>query len=98
MYYRGAAAAIVVFSVTDKVRCGFVLHLSVSVVIACCHGCAQESFAGAKGWIKELMRRGDPNVIIALAGNKSDLAHLRTVSREVCCAVRILVSWLFGSY
>jgi Ras family len=46
---------------------------------------SQESFAGAKGWIKELMRRGDPNVVIALAGNKSDLSHLRTVSREVRC-------------
>ena len=44
----------------------------------------QESFNGAKGWIKELMRRGDPNVVIALAGNKSDLAHSRTVSREAC--------------
>merc|ERR1719249_6525 len=26
-----------------------------------------ESFAGAKSWVKELQRRGDPNVVIALA-------------------------------
>jgi len=43
MYYRGAAAAIVVYDITN-----------------------QDSFAGAKGWVKELQRRGDPNVVIAL--------------------------------
>ena len=29
-----------------------------------------ESFEGAKSWVKELQRRGDPSVIVALAGNK----------------------------
>jgi small GTP-binding protein len=43
MYYRGAAAAIVVYDITN-----------------------QDSFAGAKSWVKELQRRGDPNVVIAL--------------------------------
>jgi small GTP-binding protein len=50
MYYRGAAAAIVVFDVTS-----------------------QESFEGAKSWVKELQRRGDANVVIALAANKVDV-------------------------
>jgi len=59
MYYRGAAAAIVVYDITDP-----------------------DSFAGAKSWVKELQRRGDPNVIIALAGNKADLEHRRKVSKE----------------
>ncbi|TFJ86165.1 hypothetical protein NSK_002373 [Nannochloropsis salina CCMP1776] len=36
-----------------------------------------ESFKGAKSWVKELQRRGDPSVIIALAGNKADLAGTR---------------------
>ncbi|CAB1112428.1 unnamed protein product [Ectocarpus sp. CCAP 1310/34] len=61
MYYRGAAAAIVVYDVTNKAR---------------------ESFNGAKSWVKELQRRGDPNVIIALAGNKADLEHRRQVQSE----------------
>jgi GTPase SAR1 family protein len=43
----GAAAAIVVYDITNK-----------------------DSFNGAKSWVKELQRRGDPNVVIALAGNK----------------------------
>ena len=47
MYYRGAAAAVVVFDVLSR-----------------------ESFDGAKSWVRELQRRGDPNVVIALAGNK----------------------------
>lgn len=59
MYYRGAAAAIVVFDITKK-----------------------DSFNGAKSWVKELQRRGDPNVVIALAGNKSDLDSKRKVQTE----------------
>jgi GTPase SAR1 family protein len=64
MYYRGAAAAIVVYDITNK-----------------------DSFNGAKSWVKELQRRGDPNVVIALAGNKSDLEHKRAVrTRERTCS------------
>ena len=43
MYYRGAAAAIIVYDITNP-----------------------DSFAGAKSWVKELQRRGDQNVVIAL--------------------------------
>jgi Ras-related protein Rab-5C len=59
MYYRGAAAAIVVYDITNK-----------------------ESFNGAKSWVKELQRRGDPNVVIALAGNKADLQNKRKVEYQ----------------
>mmetsp|Transcript_13722 Transcript_13722/g.27365 ORF Transcript_13722/g.27365 Transcript_13722/m.27365 type:complete len:195 (-) Transcript_13722:21-605(-) len=59
MYYRGAAAAIVVYDVTNML-----------------------SFTGAKSWVKELQRRGDPNVVIALAGNKCDLELRRKVDYE----------------
>lgn len=57
MYYRGAAAAIVVFDITKK-----------------------DSFNGAKSWVKELQRRGDPSVVIALAGNKADMESKRKVA------------------
>ena len=60
MYYRGAAAAIVVYDVTNPA-----------------------SFDGAKSWVRELQRRGDPNVVIALAANKADLEDKRKVSKEV---------------
>jgi len=43
MYYRGAAAAIIVYDITNP-----------------------DSFAGAKSWVKELQRRGDTNVVIAM--------------------------------
>ena len=43
MYYRGAAAAIVVYDITNP-----------------------DSFAGAQSWVKELQRRGDQNVVIAM--------------------------------
>ena len=46
MYYRGAAAAIVVYDITNP-----------------------DSFAGAKSWVKELQRRGDPNVVIAMVSS-----------------------------
>ena len=42
----------------------------------------QDSFTGAKSWVKELQRRGDPNVVIALAGNKADLQSRRKVDAE----------------
>lgn len=41
-----------------------------------------DSFTGAKSWVKELQRRGDPNVVIALAGNKADLDSHRKVDFE----------------
>ena len=41
-----------------------------------------DSFTGAKSWVKELQRRGDPNVVIALAGNKADLESRRKVEYE----------------
>mmetsp|Transcript_16898 Transcript_16898/g.21858 ORF Transcript_16898/g.21858 Transcript_16898/m.21858 type:complete len:197 (+) Transcript_16898:100-690(+) len=56
MYYRGAAAAIIVYDITNP-----------------------DSFAGAKSWVKELQRRGDQNVVIAMAGNKADLESRRKV-------------------
>jgi GTPase SAR1 family protein len=46
MYYRGAAAAIVVYDITNS-----------------------DSFEGAKSWVKELQRRGDQNVVIAMVSN-----------------------------
>ncbi len=64
MYYRGAAAAVVVYDVTD-----------------------QKSFEKAKSWIAELRKQttnGNPNILIALVGNKVDLAQTgRVVETEV---------------
>merc|ERR1711981_211834 len=56
MYYRGAAAAVVVYDITNA-----------------------DSFARAKSWVRELQRQGSPNIVIALAGNKCDLATKRKV-------------------
>ena len=43
----------------------------------------QDSFQRAKQWVKELQRQGNPNIVIALAGNKSDLNSKRKVEPEV---------------
>lgn len=59
MYYRGAAAAVVVYDITNR-----------------------QSFLRAKSWIKELQRQGNPNIVIALSGNKLDLADARQVETE----------------
>ncbi|KAJ1822941.1 GTP-binding protein of the rab/ypt [Coemansia sp. RSA 2599] len=59
MYYRNAAAAIVVYDITQT-----------------------ESFGKAKSWVQELKRQADSSIVIALAGNKTDLSGRRTVSRE----------------
>ena len=33
-----------------------------------------DTFGRAKEWVKELQRQASPNIVIALAGNKADLA------------------------
>ena len=42
----------------------------------------QESFERAKAWVSELQRQGNPNIVIALAGNKTDLSIKRKVQAE----------------
>ncbi|OWM84953.1 hypothetical protein CDL15_Pgr027740 [Punica granatum] len=59
MYYRGAAAAIIVYDITSM-----------------------ESFERAKKWVQELQKRGNPNMIKALAGSKADLEDRRKVTAE----------------
>ena len=41
-----------------------------------------ESLGKAKTWVKELQRQGNPNMIMALAGNKADLGDARAVTSE----------------
>ncbi|XP_010181836.1 PREDICTED: ras-related protein Rab-5C isoform X2 [Mesitornis unicolor] len=38
-----------------------------------------DTFVRAKNWVKELQRQASPNIVIALAGNKADLATKRAV-------------------
>ncbi|KAL6623659.1 hypothetical protein ACP70R_033538 [Stipagrostis hirtigluma subsp. patula] len=59
MYYRGAAAAIVVYDITNAA-----------------------SFTKAKKWVQELQAQGNPNTIMALAGNKADLLEARQVQAD----------------
>ena len=58
----------------------------------------QESFARAQSWISELQKQASPSIIIALAGNKTDLENLRAVQYEVCvCSFIFLRSFLLRS-
>lgn len=43
---------------------------------------SQDSFVRAKSWVKELQRLANTNIVIALAGNKADLASKRAVEFE----------------
>ena len=43
----------------------------------------QDTFGRAKTWVKELQRQASPNIVIALSGNKADLANKRMVEFEV---------------
>ncbi|CAK9785041.1 ras-domain-containing protein [Cutaneotrichosporon oleaginosum] len=52
MYYRNAAAAVVVYDITKAA-----------------------SLEKAKAWVKELQRQANPNIVIALVGNKLDLVE-----------------------
>lgn len=89
MYYRGAQAAIVVYDITNEARS----HVKMSDWKVTNHMMAltddpifsylQESFARAKNWVKELQRQASPNIVIALSGNKADLANKRAVDFQV---------------
>jgi len=59
MYYRGAAAALVLYDIT-----------------------AQDTYQGAKSWIKELQSQASKNIYILLAGNKLDMESKREISRD----------------
>jgi len=69
MYYKGAAAAIVVYDITKR-----------------------NTFKTLQDWIRELQEQGPEGIVIAVAGNKSDLcdapenAHLREVSTAEAAA------------
>eukprot|EP00731_Ephydatia_muelleri_P020142 Em0012g967a len=41
-----------------------------------------DTFTRAKSWVKELQRQASPNIVIALSGNKADLAGKRVVEFE----------------
>ncbi|XP_060021900.1 ras-related protein Rab-5B isoform X2 [Lagenorhynchus albirostris] len=49
----------------------------------------QETFARAKTWVKELQRQASPSIVIALAGNKADLANKRMVEYELRSCQRV---------
>ncbi|KAF9109062.1 hypothetical protein BGX27_008045 [Mortierella sp. AM989] len=40
------------------------------------------SFQNLKRWLSELKEHADPNIVLMLVGNKSDLRHLRAVATE----------------
>jgi len=42
----------------------------------------QNSYAHLDQWLKELRDHADPNAVVSLVGNKSDLQHLRSISTE----------------
>ncbi|KAJ4940742.1 hypothetical protein JOQ06_027037 [Pogonophryne albipinna] len=41
-----------------------------------------DTFTRAKNWVKELQRQASPNIVIALAGNKADIANKRVVDLQ----------------
>ncbi|XP_026194593.1 ras-related protein Rab-11B [Cyclospora cayetanensis] len=42
----------------------------------------RQSFDNVERWLKELRDHADPNIVILLVGNKSDLRHLRGITPE----------------
>jgi Ras-related protein Rab-5C len=62
MYYRNAAAAVVVYDITKAVSLKSEKRLQIAD--------HQASLEKAKAWVKELQRQANPNIVIALVGNK----------------------------
>jgi hypothetical protein len=71
MYYRNAAAAVVVYDVTSAVRRGSTIQLDTQTS-------AQSSLDKAKSWVKELQRQANPNIIIAFGESSSRSSYILT--------------------
>nr|CAD1840813.1 unnamed protein product [Ananas comosus var. bracteatus] len=56
---------------------------SCTISLARCDYCSVivESFERAKKWVQELQKQGNPNMVMALAGNKADLEEKRKEAR-----------------
>ncbi|KAG6486208.1 hypothetical protein ZIOFF_054778 [Zingiber officinale] len=81
MYYRGAAAAIVVYDISSMSAMAHTLPL-VLVVYMSYLALSQDSFIRAQKWVLELQRQGNPYLIMALVANKVDLEAKRKVETE----------------
>ena len=85
MYYRGAAAAIVVYDITREVR---LLRsqlpqtrLPAATPLTCVpRMLVQPSFKTLQNWVQELQSLGPENIVIAIAGNKCDCDDIRAVA------------------
>ncbi|XP_062029230.1 uncharacterized protein LOC133745213 isoform X2 [Rosa rugosa] len=58
-------------------RLGEGMHVSLAAF------CEEASFERAKKWVLELKSQGNPNMVMALAGNKADLGT-RKAMKDVC--------------
>ena len=97
MYYRGAAAAILVFDVTRKesfrslkdwvsgVHCFVFFFVCSLFPLGCVLTCG----------VIELKQQGHPNVEIAIAANKVDLQSARQVSLSLSLSLSLSVLSLF---
>lgn len=78
MYYRNANCAVVVYDITQAVS-----RIEAIVIQENNSQVGQSSLEKAKAWVNELQRQADPNIVIALAGNKCDLESRRAIKTEV---------------
>ncbi|KAF7147989.1 hypothetical protein RHSIM_Rhsim03G0243000 [Rhododendron simsii] len=80
MYYRGAAAAVVVYDITSM--CAYISERESTDRRYVVHF-LQDSFERAKKWVQELQRQGHPSLVTVLVANKADLETKRQVANEV---------------
>lgn len=74
MYYRNANCAVVVYDITQAVSFFgfFIFYFLFLLILTHSH---QASLTRAKAWVKELQRQANESIVIALAGNKLDMAE-----------------------
>uniref|UniRef100_A0A2I3G0H4 RAB5A, member RAS oncogene family n=1 Tax=Nomascus leucogenys TaxID=61853 RepID=A0A2I3G0H4_NOMLE len=70
-------------------------YRGAQAAVVVCDITNEESFARAKNWVKELQRQACPDIVIALSGNKADLANKRAADFQETQSYAVDNSLLF---
>ena len=71
------------FNIFITIRLFVIIVYFINLFYFCLFSLFKASFEKSKSWVRELQRQANPNIVIALVGNKIDLVQNVENSRQV---------------